>query len=231
MKALVLSSGGVDSTTALALAVKEHGKDNVTALAVTYGQKHSKEMLSAAKIADYYEVNFLVMDLSEIYKDNKSCTLLEGNADIEHKSYAEQQKDSETGIVNTYVPFRNGLMIAAAAAKAMGIYPNEQVELYLGAHSDDAAGSAYPDCSEEFANYIYKAVYAGTGEYVIPSAPFVEMTKADIIKLGLELGVPYELTWSCYEGGLKHCGTCGTCIDRKNAFKANNVVDPTDYEE
>lgn len=230
MRAIVLSSGGVDSTTALALAIKDHGAENVTALSIVYGQKHIKEMARAAKIAEYYGVNFESMSLSEIYKGNKSCTLLEGNSNIEHKSYAEQQKESETGIVNTYVPFRNGLMISAAAAKAMGIYPNEEVELYLGAHKDDAAGNAYPDCSKEFTDAIYKAVYSGTGGYIKPFAPFVNMTKADIVRIGLELKVPYHLTWSCYEGGMKHCGTCGTCIDRKEAFKANGVEDPVDYE-
>lgn len=231
MKALVLSSGGVDSTTALAMAIKSYGKENVTALCVTYGQKHSKEMLCSAKIADYYGVDFRIMDLSEIYKDNTSCTLLNGNADMEHKSYVEQQENSETGIVNTYVPFRNGLMIAAAAAKAMGIYPDEEIELYLGAHKDDAAGNAYPDCSKKFTDFMYEAVYAGTGGYVKPLAPFVNMTKAEIVQLGLELKVPYEFTWSCYEGNEKQCGTCGTCIDRKEAFRANGVEDPVGYME
>ena len=231
MKALVLSSGGVDSTTALAMAVEEHGKENVTALSIVYGQKHAKEMLRAAKIAEYYGVDFEVMSLNEIYKDNKSCTLLEGNSDMEHKSYAEQQKESETGIVNTYVPFRNGLMIAAAAAKAMGIYPDEEIELYLGAHKDDAAGNAYPDCSKQFTDAMHQAVRSGTGGYVKPFAPFVNMTKAEIVELGLKLKVPYHLTWSCYEGGAKHCGTCGTCIDRKEAFRANGIEDPVEYEE
>lgn len=230
MKAVVLSSGGVDSTTALALAIEEHGKENVTALCVTYGQKHAKEMLCSAKIAEYYGVEFKIMDLTEIYKDNTSCTLLVGNAEMEHKSYAEQQKESETGIVNTYVPFRNGLMIAAAAAKAMGIYPNEEIELYLGAHRDDAAGNAYPDCSKEFTDAIYKAVELGTGGFVKPFAPFVSATKAHIVNLGLKLKVPYHLTWSCYEGGIKHCGTCGTCIDRKKAFEENGTEDFVEYE-
>ena len=111
------------------------------------------------------------------------------------------------------------------------LYPDEEIELYLGAHKDDAAGNAYPDCSEEFTNFMYKAVYTGTGGYVKPIAPFVRMTKADIVKFGLECNVPYHLTWSCYEGGAKHCGTCGTCIDRKEAFKANAIEDPVEYME
>lgn len=231
MKAVVLSSGGVDSTTALALAIDKYGKENVTSLSVTYGQKHSKELIAAKNIADYYGVEHKEMNLYNIYMDNKSCTLLAGNGDMEHKSYAEQQKESETGIVNTYVPFRNGAMIANAAAMAMGIYPNEEIVLYLGAHSDDAAGNAYPDCSKEFTDAMYQAVNFGTGGFVKCEAPFVGIHKSDIVKIGLELNVPYELTWSCYEGGETQCGTCGTCIDRKKAFEANGVEDPVPYME
>ena len=97
MKAVVLSSGGVDSTTALALAIDKYGKENVTSLSVTYGQKHSKELIAAKNIADYYGVEHKEMNLYNIYIDNKSCTLLAGNGDMEHKSYAEQQKESEIG--------------------------------------------------------------------------------------------------------------------------------------
>ena len=231
MKAVVLSSGGVDSTTALAMAIDKYGKDNVTSLSVTYGQKHSKELIKAKEIAEYYGVDHKEMNLYNIYMDNKSCTLLAGNADMEHKSYAEQQEESKTGIVNTYVPFRNGAMIANAAAMAMGIYPDEQIVLYLGAHADDAAGNAYPDCSKDFTDAMYKAVRYGTGGFVTCEAPFVGLHKADIVKIGLELNVPYELTWSCYEGGEVQCGTCGTCIDRKKAFEANGVTDPVPYKE
>ena len=230
MKAVVLSSGGVDSTTCLALAIEKYGKENVTALSVTYGQKHTKEIVCAASIAEYYGCNFSTLNLKEVFEGNKSCTLLNGNKDVEHKSYAEQQKESKTGIVNTYVPFRNGLMMSAAASKAMGLYPNEEIELYLGAHADDAAGDAYPDCSKQFTDAMYQAILLGTGGFVKPIAPFVGMHKADIVKKGLELNVPYNLTWSCYEGGEKQCGTCGTCIDRKAAFEANGVKDPVEYE-
>lgn len=231
MKAVVLSSGGIDSTTALALAIQKYGKDNVTSLSVTYGQKHNKELKCAENIANYYGINHVVMDLTEVFRGNTICTLLQGNADMEHKSYAEQQKESKTGIVNTYVPFRNGLMISAAASKALGIYPDEEIVLYLGAHSDDAAGNAYPDCSKEFTDAMYLAVKYGTGGFVTCEAPFVNLHKADIVKIGLELNVPYELTWSCYEGKEKQCGTCGTCIDRKKAFELNGVEDPVEYEE
>ena len=231
MKAVVLSSGGVDSTTALALAINKYGKENVTSLSATYGQKHSKELDCAKKIAEHYDVDHMIMDLNEVYKDNKSCTLLSGNGEMEHTSYVDQINKSDTGIVSTYVPFRNGVLVAVAAAKAMGIYPNEKIVLYLGPHADDAAGNAYPDCSKEFTDAIYQAVNYGTDGFVTCEAPFVGLHKSDIIKIGLDLNVPYELTWSCYEGGKKQCGTCGTCIDRKKAFEVNGIDDPAGYME
>ena len=97
---------------------------------------------------------------------------------------------------------------------------------YYGAHSDDAAGNAYPDCSDAFNEAMNRAIYLGSGEQLRIEAPFVKWTKADVVKKGLELGVPYALTWSCYEGGEKPCGVCGTCRDRAAAFAANGVPDP-----
>ena len=98
--------------------------------------------------------------------------------------------------------------------------------IYYGAHADDAAGFAYPDCSPIFNKAMNDAIYEGSGHQLHIEAPFVNKTKADIVALGLKLGVPYALTWSCYEGGEKPCGKCGTCIDRAAAFAANGVADP-----
>lgn len=97
---------------------------------------------------------------------------------------------------------------------------------YYGAHHDDAAGNAYPDCSEEFVNAMNRSVEEGTGGALRIEAPFVRWNKAQIVKEGLRLHVPYELTWSCYEGGERPCGKCGTCLDRLRAFEANGVSDP-----
>ena len=127
----------------------------------------------------------------------------------------------------TYVPFRNGLLLASVAALAMAKYPDDEVDIYLGAHADDAAGNAYADCSEAFTDAIGKAIHIGTYEKVNLKAPLVNWNKAQVVKKGLELGVPYELTWSCYNGGDRPCGKCGTCIDRAAAFAANGVEDPT----
>lgn len=231
MKALVLSSGGVDSTTCVGIAVDKLGKENVSTVSVFYGQKHAKELECADKVAKFYEVKHYELDLSSIMKYS-NCPLLKGSTEkIKHESYAEQIKENGEGMVSTYVPFRNGLMLSSVATLAMSIYPNEEVEIYLGAHADDSAGRAYADCSQEFTDAMKEAIYIGTYEKVTVKAPLVNMTKADVVKTGLKLKVPYELTWSCYEGGEKQCGTCGTCIDRKNAFKHNGVKDPVEYME
>ena len=224
-KALVLSSGGVDSTTCVGVAVDRYGSDNVSTVSVFYGQKHDKELKFASLIAEYYKVRHYVLDLSEVMRYS-NCSLLAHSTDqIKHETYADQiVKDGD--IVTTYVPFRNGLMLSAVAALALSIYPNDAIEVFIGAHADDVAGNAYADCSIEFTDAIGKAIFIGTYGKVTVVAPFVDCNKAGVVKEGLRLGVPYELTWSCYEGGKKPCGTCATCIDRAKAFEANNVKDP-----
>ena len=222
-KALVLSSGGVDSTTCLALAISEYGKENVTALALSYGQKHSKEIESARKVAAFYGVELLEMHLSRIFTYSNCSLLQHSTEEIPEESYADQISQTDGKPVSTYVPFRNGLFLSCAASIALS---KECSVIYYGAHSDDAAGNAYPDCSQAFQDAMNAAIYEGSGRQCKIIAPFVGLTKADVVKKGLELGVPYELTWSCYEGGSRPCGKCATCIDRQKAFEANHVKDP-----
>ena len=224
MKAMVLSSGGVDSTTALGLAVSKYGKENVIALSISYGQKHDKEIQAAINVSEYYGVEHLFLDLAEIFQYS-DCTLLkQSDKEIPLESYAEQIKETKGNKpVSTYVPFRNGLFLSSAASIALS---KGCSVIYYGAHADDSAGFAYPDCSPVFNEAMNKAIYEGSGHQLTIEAPFVNMNKADVVKMGLELGVPYELTWSCYEGGDEPCGKCGTCIDRAAAFAANGVEDP-----
>lgn len=223
MKALVLFSGGVDSTTCLAMAVEKYGAENVLALSVGYGQKHSREIEAARKIAAYYGVRLKELDLALIFEDS-NCALLAGSEDaIPKESYAKQLKKNQGSPVSTYVPFRNGLFLSSAASIALS---NDCSEIYYGAHSDDAAGNAYPDCSRDFNEAINRAIYLGSGEQLQVIAPFIGMNKGEIVKEGIALQVPYELTWSCYEGGEKPCGVCGTCRDRIAAFAANGMKDP-----
>lgn len=226
-KALVLSSGGVDSTTCIGLACEEFGRENVSTVSIFYGQKHDKELECARKIAEHYGLEHYELDLSQILKYSNCSLLSHSDKDIIHKSYASQL--STERIVDTYVPFRNGLMLASVATLAMSIYPDDETHIYLGAHADDAAGNAYADCSEEFTNAMYTAIKLGTYNKVLVEAPLVNMNKAQVVKEGLAINVPYELTWSCYEGAEKACGTCGTCIDRLEAFNQNGIEDPIPY--
>lgn len=225
MKAIVLSSGGVDSTTCVALAVHDLGKENVSTVSVFYGQKHNKEIECARKVAKHYGLKHYEFDLSSIMQYS-NCSLLQNSTEeIQHKSYDEQIKE-KNGMVTTYVPFRNGLFLSVVASLAMSLYPNEETMILIGAHADDAAGNAYADCSGPFMFHMNQAIEKGTYNKVKIVAPFVGKNKAEVVKTGLELKTPYELTWSCYEGGEKPCGTCGTCIDRAKAFEENGVKDP-----
>jgi len=223
MKVMVLSSGGIDSTTALAMAVEKYGAENVVSLSIYYGQKHDKEMQAARDVANYYKVNHEEMNLERIFEDSNCSLLKHSDEEIPKESYAEQQKESEGSPVSTYVPFRNGLFLSVAASLALS---KGCEKIYYGIHSDDAAVSAYPDCSEKFNNAMKEAIYTGSGDVLKIEAPFVNKTKAEVVKEGLRLNAPYDITWSCYEGGDKPCGVCGTCRDRQKAFELNGVIDP-----
>lgn len=225
-KALVLSSGGVDSTTCLGLAVHELGAANVVSVSMFYGQKHKKELEAAQKLAEYYNVQHYELDLSVVFAQSNCSLLSHSTQEVPEGDYADQIDRSDNGMVSTCVPFRNGMFLSAAASLASSLFPNEEVTIYIGAHADDAAGNAYADCSENFIDSMNDAIYLGTYQKVSIVAPFVNSDKAEVVAKGLELRVPYQYTWSCYNGGDKPCGKCGTCIDRAKAFSANNAVDP-----
>lgn len=223
MRVLVLLSGGVDSSTCLAMAVAEYGKDNVVALSASYGQKHTKELESARKIAEFYQVELIEINLGKIFSYSDCSLLSHSDKEIPQGSYDLQLKENDGDTISTYVPFRNGLFLSTAASIALS--KNCEI-IFYGAHSDDSAGDAYPDCSSDFNDAMNQAIYLGSGKKVKIVAPFVNMHKSDIVKKGLELELPYELTWSCYEGKDYSCGKCGTCIDREKAFEINGSIDP-----
>lgn len=229
MKTLVLCSGGVDSTTCLGKAVHEDGRENVIALAIYYGQKHDRELQAAKAVTEYYGVPLLQLDLSTIFADS-NCSLLKHSKEaIPQESYARQiQETGGKHPVSTYVPFRNGLFLSSAASIALA---HNCERIIYGAHADDAAGSAYPDCSAEFVAAMNQAIFLGSGNALRLEAPFAALNKSDVVKLGLSLNVPYQLTWSCYAGGEKPCRKCATCIDREAAFEKNNTIDPLIKEE
>lgn len=228
MKILVLHSGGVDSTTCLAMAVHEVGAENVIALSIYYGQKHDKEIRAARAVADFYGVKRLELDLAAIFSGSNCSLLKDSDREIPTDSYAQQLGEAEGGLVSTYVPFRNGLFLSSAASVALS---HDCSKIIYGAHADDMAGAAYPDCSVQFVEAMRASIELGTGGQLTMDAPFVSATKAEVVKKGLELGAPFHLTWSCYEGGDKPCMKCATCIDRMAAFEANGIIDPILKEE
>lgn len=227
-KAVVLVSGGLDSATCLSLAINKYGAENVVGVSVLYGQKHAKELECANKLCDYYGISHELIDLTQTKIFDKSdCTLLaHTKKDVPEGDYKSQIDKDENGKVSTYVPFRNGLFLSAIASFATSCFPNDECEIYIGAHADDAAGNAYADCSEDFINAMNKAINIGTYKKVSIVAPFLTFSKADVVKTGIAAKTPYELTWSCYNGDDKPCGKCGTCIDRAKAFAANGIPDP-----
>ena len=223
MKALVLLSGGIDSTTCLALAVDKYGEKEVMGLSVTYGQKHSNELEHAKSVAEWYDIQHKVIDFEPIFSGADCALLKQSKKEIPKESYVEQLRETSGKPVSTYVPFRNGLFLSAAASVAIA---NGCEAIYYGAHADDAAGNAYPDCSIAFNGAITSAIEHGSGEQLTVFAPLIAMTKAEVVACGTKMNAPYHLTWSCYEGGDKPCGKCGTCIDRARAFEANGIPDP-----
>lgn len=233
MKALVLNSGGVDSTTCVALAIEKYGKENVITATLYYGQRHSKELASAKAISEHYGVRHIEEDISAVmkYAGNVCSLIKDSKLEIQDKSYAEQKKANADGRVDTYVPFRNGLLLSIATAYADALFPNQEAVVVYGAHADDAAGQSYADCSPQFADAMSKAIELGTYGKIKVWRPLIHMTKADVVKEGLRLNVPYELTWSCYHGGEIACGKCGTCREAIAAFKANGVDYPVPYEK
>lgn len=221
-KILVLVSGGLDSTVLLAEAISVVGAQNVVALGMTYGQVHEKEKESAKAVCAHYGVELIELDMSSVF-ESVSCPLLKNSEEaMPEGDYAEQERDAN-GVVKTYVPFRNGLFLSAAASIAYGKGCDT---IAYGAHADDSAGNAYPDCTIRFVNCMSMAIVEGTAGAVGVVAPFIKVNKAEIVRVGLENGSPLELTWSCYEGGDVPCGKCGTCIDRAKAFEANKAQDP-----
>ena len=142
------------------MAVEKYGKENVVAMSVSYGQKHSKEIVASKEVAKYYDVEYIYINLADVFKYS-DCSLLEhSDKDIPHDTYANQIKETDGEPVSTYVPFRNGLFLSTAASVAIA---KDCSVIYYGAHRDDAAGSAYADCSAEFSKAISEAIYVGSG--------------------------------------------------------------------
>lgn len=212
---VIIVSGGLDSITLL------YDKAETIALAVSfdYGQNHgAKELPFAAHHCRKLGIPHITIPLSFMHRYFKS-SLLDGAEAIPEGHYAEENMKS------TVVPFRNGIMLAIAT----GIAESHGLErVYIANHGGDH--TIYPDCRPDFIQAMDGAATAGTFVNVRIEAPYTNITKADIVCRGTALGVDYSKTWSCYKGSDVHCGKCGTCVERKEAFLEAGVKDPTEYE-
>ena len=213
---VVLLSGGMDSSTALGLAYES--TTPILALSVDYGQRHRVELESAAQIAAHYGVRHEILDLTGWGRLLSGSALTDPTVDVPHGHYAEPS------MAITVVPNRNATMLMATVGVADALGADE---VWAAVHAGDHA--VYPDCRPEFIEAASHTARVATEERVKIVAPFVNATKTDIARIGHELNVPLHLTWSCYEGGTHHCGRCGTCVERIEAFRDAWVEDPTTY--
>lgn len=225
-KAVVLLSGGLDSTTCLAIAAGPHGYDELLALSIYYGQSHGSEIDAAQKVAAHYgaEHRIVVLDRN-LFIGAGSALIQEDEVPMPHLSYQEIAEG--VGPSPTYVPFRNANLLSVATTIAL---TDKAEAVYFGAHAEDARGWAYPDCTPEFIGAMANAILVGTYQAVRLVTPLQWMMKRDIVRVGLELQAPYMLTLSCYEGKRPACGKCPTCVERLEAFKANSISDAIPYE-
>ena len=213
---IVLLSGGLDSATLLAKLVAENRR--VLALGVNYGQRHSREIEAARAIAAHYGVEYRLADLRAVSAFFGKNSLTDASVPVYEGAY------NEAGMKTTVVPARNLLLISLATSWAIA----EKCDtVAYAAHGGDHA--IYPDCREEFAEKLDAVVRISDWHPVRLERPFVGMSKAEIVALGARLGVPFALTWSCYNGGERHCGKCSTCVERAAAFREASVPDPTLY--
>lgn len=219
MKAVAIVSGGMDSVT-LAFLLHSQGYA-LHLLSFDYGQRHKKELGFARKCADRLGAQHDIVDLSALTKFLSGSALTD-DIEVPEGHYAADNMRL------TVVPNRNAIMLSVAYAVAVA----EQADLVAtGVHAGDH--HIYPDCRPEFVrafDVMQRAAVEGFGAPGLRLyAPFVEMGKHDIVSAGAGLGVPYVDTWSCYKGGAVHCGVCGTCVERREAFALAGVVDPTEY--
>jgi len=219
-KAVLICSGGIDSTILLYKLIN----DGYTPVVLTflYGQKHDKEIEYVKNICASLNVKNIIVDISGIKGLIKGSALTDSNVEI--PEVPETTEFYQT-LKTTIVPNRNSIFLTLAVAYAQSIGCNH---IFFGAHFSDRG--VYPDCRKEFIDSFQNSqILANDNQDLQISAPFVDLDKADIVKLGNELNVPFENTWSCYKGEEKHCGVCSSCRERKRAFTQSHIIDPTIY--
>jgi 7-cyano-7-deazaguanine synthase len=223
-KAVVLLSGGLDSTTTLACAIRD-GFEPI-ALTFRYGQRHSREIDAAKAVAGHYELrDHLIMDID--LSAFHTSALTSNEVEVPERGTAADIGDD---IPVTYVPARNIILLSIAA----GLCETEGAErIYIGANAVDYSG--YPDCRPDFFEAYQRMLEVGTktgveGHPISIVTPIIDLTKADIVRLGKELHAPLHLTWSCYKGGRKACGRCDSCLLRLKGFEEAGYMDEIEYE-
>lgn len=220
-RVVAVMSGGLDSTT-MAYSLRAGGY-SLSAISFDYGQRHRKELAYAEQVAADLDAPWTLIDLHAAGLTNvlTGSALTDASVSVPDGHYADESMRI------TVVPNRNAIMLSIACALAV---TRDAEAVAFGAHGGDHF--IYPDCRPEFLRAFETMVNVaveGLARIEI-LAPFLSMAKTDIVRLGAELHVPFERTWSCYKGGLVHCGTCGTCYERREAFAQAQVTDPTEYE-
>lgn len=219
-KVYAIVSGGMDSVTLL-YWLKAAGVEPV-AISFHYGQKHYKELGFAESICHGIEVEHRVINMRPLMTHLDSSSLTNRELDVPEGHYADENMKS------TVVPNRNMMMLSIASAMAIN---DQAAGVAIGVHAGDHA--IYPDCRPEFITSFEATLHIANEGFIKEDfqviAPFVQNSKTEIAKIGWTLGVPFEDTWSCYKGGVLHCGRCGTCVERKEAFHDAGLIDPTDY--
>ena len=218
MRALVLFSGGLDSTV-LATQMKKDAEET-RLLSIDYGQRHAKELDHSQKVADHLGLAHEILKLPQLGQILGGSSLTDKSMTLPEGHYAEESMKS------TVVPNRNMILLALAGGHALSIGFDT---IAYAAHAGDH--TIYPDCRPEFADAMDTALGLADWNTLSLHRPYVEMTKSDLVSLGDKLEAPLHLTWSCYAGGERHCGKCGTCVERKEAFALANIPDPTKYVE
>lgn len=216
-KVVAIYSGGMDSTVLL-YHLRSLGYE-VNALSVDYGQRHRKELESARTICHASGIPHEVADLRGITHLLQGSSLTSAEVEVPEGHYAEESMKM------TVVPNRNMIMLSVAIGYAISLRAKF---VAYGAHAGDH--TIYPDCRPEFAAAVNTAALLADWHQVELLSPFIRLTKSEIARLGAQLNVPYHLTWSCYKGGERHCGRCGTCVERAEAFSLAGLHDPTEYQ-
>src|SRR4051812_3221584 len=220
IRAVVLLSGGMDSSVCAAIAAREYGAKNVAAMHISYGQRtEARERESFIKICDRLGIS------KRMLIENRSLAQIGGSALTDKNIAVPESQHIGKEIPITYVPFRNAHFLSAAVSWAEVLGADK---IYIGAVAQDSSG--YPDCRPEYYRAFNEVIRAGTREGRIEiTTPLIRLRKAEIVRLGLELGAPFDLTWSCYSRQDRACGVCESCVLRLRAFQAAGVADPIPY--